>query len=298
MKIVNRVFKRNGIQLLVIPITIFIITGCQWPGQQIVLDSTGNTDAPIATLKSTIITPRISINTPKPGVCVDTQYTTPMTAAQVDYLANHQFHFIYSSAGRQPDSIFSINRADTFCSPGYGEFNNPNVWKIVSGFIISLDQPDKSIYFPGNNDEFTHVYAKALFLNRDGKEYEYWLKITGYPPTQWFQLVHWGEWIAEDINQEGMQIEEIFSSEMNSDGTRSYVDARTILSQGLLQKDDQFVAIIYMGAVDRSGIYHSNFDKGLINKQFIDAIEGKGDFPIPYPSYYLEIQAILIPEKK
>ncbi|GEM_PF-5561814 len=242
------------------------------------------------------ITPTL---TPTPA-CVDVEISAPMTDSQIEYIQKHAYNVFYSNNEKSMDSIYSVNRADTVCGPGYGYGDSPktyNVWKVVSGFIVDLKQPDKDLYNRGGvntgGGNFVNIYAKARFISQDGKEHDYWLQLTGNPPGYWFQLARWDKAISESKSQSGLTATEILATEKNGDGTSSYLDANIMLTNGLLKVNDQFVAILLVG--------YTSSDKGFttsdIMKQFVNAFEGKVEYPTVPEGFFVSVQAMIVPSK-
>jgi hypothetical protein len=219
-----------------------------------------------------------------------------MTESQIEYLQNRAYNFLYTTDVKSIENIYSLNRADTVCSPGYPT-GNFNVWKVVSGFIVDLKQPNQDLYNPGGENigggNFVNIYAKARFVSQDGQENDYWLQLTGNPPDYWFQLVQWDKSISESKNRSGLTAMDILATEKNGDGTSSYLDANTMIPNGLLNVNDQFVAILYVG--------YTTSDEGFMTndvmKQFVNAVEGKAEFPIVPDGFFLPVQAMIVPSR-
>lgn len=228
--------------------------------------------------------------------CVDAEFFMPMTKSQLEYIGNHAYNFIYVSDEKNIESVYSLNRADTVCSEGFPT-GNFNVWKVVSGFIVDINQPNKDLYDPGGTNtgggSFVNIYAKARFISQDGKEHDYWLQLQGNPPGHWFQLVQWDKSISESKNQIGLTAMEVLATEKNGDGTSSYVDANTIIPDGLLKVNDQFVAIVYAGYTNRD----AGFTTSYVMKQLVNAIEGEAEFPNALDGFFLPVQAIIVPSR-
>lgn len=278
----------------------FFVTGCQPKDISITSkESSLSSLIPSATLSPT---PKSTSTfapsqTPSPS-CVDIEISAPMTDSQVKYLESHTYNFLYAKNEKNVNSIYSVNRADIVCSQYQGSTSgNFDVWKVVSGFIIDINQPNKDLYYPGGTNSgggnFVNIYAKARFISQDGTEHDYWLQLQGNPPGYWFQLVQWDKSIAESKKQSEITAMDIFLSGKNGDGTSSYIDANTMIPNSLLKVNDQFIAIIYVGYTTKD----EGFMTTDITKQFINAIEGKTEFPITSDGYFLPVQAIIVPSR-
>jgi hypothetical protein len=228
--------------------------------------------------------------------CIDVEFSKPMTENQLEYIGNHAYNFIYVSEEKNIQSVYSLNRVDTVCSEGYPA-GNFNVWKVVSGFIVDINQPNKDLYYPGGTNtgggSFVNIYAKARFISQDGKEHDYWLQLQGNPPGYWFQLVQWNKPISESKNQIELTAMEVLATEKNGDGTNSYIDANTIIPDGLLKVNDQFVAILYAGYTSKDAA----FTTSDVMKQFVNALEGEAEFPNAPDGFFLPVQAMIVPSR-
>lgn len=229
--------------------------------------------------------------TPSP-LCRDIEFSSPLTDPQIEYFQDRPYNFLYDNNLKTIENIYSVNRADTTCSPGYPS-EIVNVWKTVSGFIVDLIQPDKDLYSPGGDAggmPFVNVYVKARFVSQNGQEHDYWFRLTGNPPHLWFQLVQWSEIVSDTKDEPGLTAMEIFLSEKNSDGSNSYIDASTMIPNRLLTTHQQFIAIIHVGVADHTGFQANNETVA----SFINAIEGKEDFPIAPEGFFLPVQAMIV----
>lgn len=213
-------------------------------------------------------------------ICENVQLTSPMTKEQMTALENRNYNFIYTSENKTSKNIYSINRADTLCA---GE-RNSSVGKIVSGFIVGINQP-KDKEYPQDINGITYRYLRVRFIDRDGKEFDYWLQISGLTPDlDKFQIVSWQKPISNTEN-----IFDIFAGMKNSDGTESVSPVSDIISQQLVKVNDQFIAIVHVG----------NYDGEKVNTtemlyRFIQAVEGKAPFPSSAEGYRLMAGALLV----
>lgn len=293
----NRLWLRN---LLLFLLSGFFVLGCQakdtiiTPTESALSTSIPST-TPSLTPKSTST---IALSqTPLPP-CVDTEISSPMTESQIEYFQSHAYNFLYSSDEQSIDNIYSVNRADIVCSQYYGSpSGNFTVWKVVSGFIIDVNQPDENLYYPGGTNtaggSFVNIYAKARFISQEGSEHDYWLQLQGNPPGYWFQLVQWDESISESRNQPGLTAMEILATGKNGDGSSSFIDANMMIPNGLLKAKDQFVAVLYAGYInDDEGVKSSD-----LLEQFANAVEGKAKFPIAPEGFFLSVQAMIVPSR-
>jgi len=237
------------------------------------------------------------IQTPAPS-CVGIETSKPMTESQFEYIGSHAYNFFYVNDEKSLRNVYSLNRADTVCSQYYGSTSgNFDVWKVVSGFIVDIKQPNQDLYYSGGvntaGGSFVNIYAKARFISQDGKEHDYWLQLQGNPPEYWFQLVQWDKSISESKNKSGLTAMDILATEKNGDGTSSYIDANTMIPNGLLKVNDQFVAIVRTG--------YTSSDEGFMTndvmKQFVNAVEGKAEFPIAPDGFFLPVQAMIVPSR-
>ena len=90
------------------------------------------------------------IQTPAPS-CVGIEISNPMTESQFEYIGSHPYNFFYVNDEKSARSVYSLNRADTVCSTGYPS-GNFDMWKVVSGFIVDIKQPNKNLYYPGGTN--------------------------------------------------------------------------------------------------------------------------------------------------
>ena len=296
MNILSKFLRYSFLVVVLTSCNAFLLKPTQTPSPT----STKLPTHPPSTTPSSTPQPTLPITpTPTPiPACIDVEISSPMTNNQIEYLQGNEYTFIYATDEKSVDDIYSLNKADTVCSRGYPT-GNFNVWKVVSGFIVDLDQPDKELFDPGSINTadvgFVNIYAKARFISQEGIKYEYWLQLTGNPPNYWFQLVQWDEPISESTDQPGLTAMGIFATEKNSDGTSSYIDANTMISDGLLEVNYQFVAIIYIGTTNSdSGFQATSATVG----QFVDAIEGKSEFPRAPEGFFLPVQAMIVPVRK
>lgn len=230
--------------------------------------------------------------------CADIEISKPMTESQFEYIGSHAYNLFYVNDEKSFKNVYSLNRADTVCSQYYGSTSgNFDVWKVVSGFIVGLEQPDKDLYHRGGEvtegARFVNIYAKARFISQAGKEHDYWLQLTGNPPGYWFQLVQWDKPISASKAQLGLTAMDILATGKNSNGTNSYIDANTMIPNRLLRVNDQFVAVVSVG--------YTNSDEGFIAsdtmQQFVNALEGEASFPIVPEGFFLRVQAMIVPSR-
>lgn len=85
---------------------------------------------------------------------------------------------------------------------------------------------------------------------------------------------------------------DILATEKNSDGTTSYIDASRMIPDGLVKVNDQFVVILLVGYTTDEG-----FIANGIMKQFINAFEGKSDYPTVPEGFFINVQAMIVPLK-
>lgn len=227
---------------------------------------------------STINTATVSPDTV--FTCENSKSTSLMTEEQLTAILNHDYNFIYTSDNKSSENIYSINRADTLCAGEKGSA----VGKIVSGFVVSVDQPSGEAY--SQQGVVTSRYLQVRFFDIHGKEHDYWLQFSGLTPQlDQFQIVSWENPISNEEN-----VFEIFLHVKNSDGTESIANVSDILTNQLIKANDQFIAIIYVGNYDGEKI---NTTDSLF--QFIQAVEGKASFPSPSDVFILQAGALLVP---
>jgi len=286
--------------LMIIFLLGFIVMGCQSKNSSV--PSTGSSSPIVAPSETPDLMPKsnstaVAPQSPTPS-CVEVVISSSLTDNQMEYLQSHPSNFLYASNEKSTHNIYSVNRADIVCGPGYyaSSPTTQNMWRVVSGFIVDVEQPQESLYHRGGEVTegawFVNIYAKARFLSQDGGEHDYWLQLTGNPPGYWFHLVQWDRMISESENESGLTVGKILMREKNGDGTSSYIDASTMIPNRLLRVNDQFIAMIYIGTTDG--------DSGLIAysqnlQQFIHAIEGKAEFPIAPEGFFLRVQAMIVP---
>jgi hypothetical protein len=233
--------------------------------------------------------PYVSVTQTLSSSCVDVEVSKPITKSQYKYIADQAYNFLYINDETIIKNIYSLNKADTVCSTG-----SPDVWKVVSGFIVDLNQPNKALYYPGGKNtgdgNFAYIYAKARFIDQDGKAHDYWLQFQGNPPGYWFELAQWDKPVSESKNRPGLTAMKILATGKNSDDTSSYIDANRIIPDGLLKLNDQFIAVVHVGYI--------NGDEGFTStdtlKQFVNAVEGKGKFPVAPDGFFLPVQAMIV----
>lgn len=283
----------------------FIVTSCQTNEVVLPIGTNSVVLTPTETLipiQQLLITPTPSFTqtpsftpTPKSPVvayCTSKNISVPLTESQIAFLEKSNYEFLLSSSVYTINNIYPINRAETICGPIYKTqdgVDTANVFKVISGFIIDTNAPNKNIYDPGGKN-FANVYIKVRFVAQDGSGHDYWMRLPGFPPDQTFQVVRWNQPI------DTQQIMDIFRKEKSADGTEAYVDVRSIIPNQLLKVNQQFIALILAGTADNNTASLSGIGLyGDTENKFLDALEGKADFPSAPEGFYLEANALIVP---